>query len=83
MSAPEMSVELLRKLFHQYREALAAAAQSDLDSGRTSWRAAALEQLNRMEDEARLTLRELGYESRTEVDARRYYAKPGEAEWGC
>lgn len=83
MSAPEMSVELLRKLFHQYREAVAAAAESDLDSGQTSWRAAALEQLNRMEEEARLALCEQGYDPRTEVDARRYYAKPGEAEWGC
>jgi len=83
MAAQEMSVEQLARLFHRFREALALATESHLDSGQNSWRAAAAEELNRMEEEAHLALRKLGYDSQTEVDARRYYAKPGEAEWGC
>lgn len=32
---------------------------------------------------ARLALLELGVTSREGEDSRRYFAKPGEAEWGC
>jgi len=32
---------------------------------------------------ARLAILELETNARTEDDTRRYFAKPGEAEWGC
>jgi hypothetical protein len=32
---------------------------------------------------ARLAIMEMETNARLEEDARKYYAKPGEAEWGC
>jgi len=83
MSAQEMSFEQLARLFDQYRKALDAATESPLGPDQKSWKAVASEQLLRMEAEARVALRELGLSPETEPDDRRYYAKPGQAEWGC
>ena len=83
MSAQEMSVEQLARLFRQYRKALDAATESGLDSGQNSWRAVAIEQLNRMEAEAQQALLQVKARTGAADEARRYYAKPGEAEWGC
>jgi len=36
-----------------------------------------------MMEAARLAIVELESNARPEDDSRKYYAKPGEAEWGC
>jgi len=48
-----------------------------------NWNAIPAEERNRMVAAARLALLELETTGRMEDDSRRYFAKPGEAEWGC
>ena len=42
-----------------------------------------LEERNRLVAAARLAIRELETNSYLQDGSRRYFAKPGEAEWGC
>lgn len=81
MSTQEMFVQQFARLFHHYREALSAEEQTETQPG--SWKSVPPEERNRMVAAARLALLELETSARMENESRRYYAKPGEAEWGC
>jgi len=76
-----VSAEELAKLFHHYHESLAhdfhGQASQETD---TSWEQAPQNERKLMIAAARLTLLELAEES--EIN-RQYFAKPGEADWGC
>ncbi len=79
MSTQEMFVQQFARLFHHYQEALSSG---DAEPP-ASWKAIEPGERNRMVAAARLALLELETNARMEDNTRRYYAKPGEAEWGC
>jgi hypothetical protein len=79
-----VSAEDLAKVFHHYHEALAhdfhGHASREADS---SWEQAPQDQRKLMVAAARLTLLELAAAAEEAQADRQYYAKPGEADWGC
>jgi hypothetical protein len=83
-SIHNVCAEDLAKLFHHYHEALAhdfhghASRQADI-----SWEQAPQNERKLMIAAARLTLLELAATSEGEPSNRQYFAKPGEADWGC
>lgn len=79
MSTQEQFVQQFTKLFHHYTEALAPAAEPDPASESH----AAPHESERLVAAARLAILELETNGRMNESSRRYYAKPGEAEWGC
>ncbi len=82
MSTQEVFVEQFAKLFHHYREALSPeAGRTERQLG--SWSSIPSDERNRLVAAARLAILELATDARMEADSRRYFAKPGEAEWGC
>jgi hypothetical protein len=83
MSIQDVSAETLAKLFHHYREALAQDYDcKGSEHGSSSWDQAPVSERKLMVAAARLTLEELGAES-VDHSSRKYFAKPGEADWGC
>ena len=82
-SIQDVSAEELAKLFHHYRGALAHdfdchnEAESD-----SSWDRAPQHERKLMVAAARLALLELAT-APVQQNARPYFAKPGEADWGC
>jgi len=81
---PNVSAEELAKVFHHYHEALAndfhgqATQEADF-----SWEQAPQSERRLMIAAARLTLLELNANADEKESKRRYFAKPGEADWGC
>ena len=97
MSLEEVLPEHLAELFHHYHQALAPRFARDSRAEVELWEQVPSQERNRMIAAARLTLLELGTsdpgregmqlehgagESPRE-EQKRYFAKPGEAEWGC
>jgi hypothetical protein len=80
MSTQEVFVQQFARLFDRYRMAL-SPAESEMHLG--NWGTIPTDERNRMVAAARLALLELETTGRMEDDCRRYFAKPGEAEWGC
>jgi len=81
MSIQEVPVERFAQLFHYYHQALA----NDSGSAATvrtndAWADVPPTEKSRMIAAARLALLEL---TPVERPPRPYFAKPGEAEWGC
>lgn len=76
----EVNAEQLAKIFHHYHGALQHDPQSD---GCTSWDRAPQSERKLMIAAARLALLELATTPEVPNPHRKYYAKPGEAEWGC
>ena len=83
MSTEEVFVQQFAKLFVHYRDALTPVSGSALDKQLHVWNDLPRAERNRMVAAARLALLEIETTSKMEDDSRRYYAKPGEAEWGC
>jgi hypothetical protein len=79
MSTQEVFVQQFERLFHHYREALSPAAEQES----ASWDSVPLDERNRLVAAARLAILELDSSARMQYESRRYFAKPGEAEWGC
>jgi hypothetical protein len=79
MSTQEVFVQQFERLFRHYHEAL----QPEADAQSTGWNTLSFEQRNRLVGAARLAILELESDARMKEDCRKYYAKPGEAEWGC
>jgi hypothetical protein len=79
MSTQEVFVQQFARLFHHYREALSP----EMEQGCTTWNAIPTEERHRLVAAARLAIVDLEANTRMEDDSRRYFAKPGEAEWGC
>jgi hypothetical protein len=80
MSIQEVSAEQFARLFNQHYETLAP----DSNSIGKSWSEIPLGERSRIIAAVRLTLQDLG-SSNSDTSSRneRYFAKPGEAEWGC
>jgi hypothetical protein len=79
MSTQEVFVQQFARLFHHYREALSPEAEQES----TSWSSVPCDERNRLVAAARLAILELETNARMADDSRKYFAKPGEAEWGC
>jgi hypothetical protein len=79
MSTQEVFIQQFETLLHHYREALSPEAEEkDL-----SWSSVQPEERTCLVAAARLAILELETNSHLQDDSRRYFAKPGEAEWGC
>jgi len=85
MSVQEVSAEQFARLFHHYHEALAPDFGCANGSDPNSWNEVPAGERRRMVTAARLALLELVSSTDTDEEnsRRRYFAKPGEAEWGC
>jgi hypothetical protein len=80
----DVSAEQLAKLFHHYREALAHGCEGyGSEENLSSWDRATQHERKLMVAAARLALLELATTSMESKPSRKYFAKPGEAEWGC
>ena len=77
----EISAEELAELFHHYHQALSEDFGCGHESQAESWNQLPQQEKSRAVAAARLTLMEIA-SSRENTD-RKYFAKPGEAEWGC
>lgn len=77
----EISAEELAELFHHYHQALGADFGCKEDPAAESWSELPQQEKSRAVAAARLTLLEIA-STRKEAD-RKYFSKPGEAEWGC
>ena len=78
----DVPAEQLARLFHNYREALAQDSDSQ-ERTASSWERASQSERKLMVAAARLALLELTTTPEPSAPERRYFAKPGEAEWGC
>jgi hypothetical protein len=83
-SIQNVSAEALARLFHHYQEALADDSHHLATRESSScWEHAPQSERKLMVAAARLTLLELVMTSQEEPSQRKYFAKPGDADWGC
>ena len=83
MSLQEISPEQLAQLFHHYHQALAPDFGCAGETGTEAWDEVPQQEKSRLVAAARLALLELEASTRQNQNVRRYFAVPGEAEWGC
>jgi len=83
-SIEDVSAEQLAKLLHHYRGALAHdfGGQHNEEEA-SSWDRAPQQERKLMVAAARLALLELATAPAQASPSRKYFAKPGEADWGC
>jgi hypothetical protein len=81
MSHQEVFVQEFAKLFAHYQHALSDCARERDSAVADSWREAPSAERQQMLTAAHLALVEL--ESHEDHDSRRWFARPGQAEWGC
>jgi hypothetical protein len=80
----DVSAEQLAKAFHHYREALMHnGCCQENEEEPSSWERAPQDERKLMVAAARLALLELATPAAEPATGRKYYAKPGEADWGC
>lgn len=80
----DVSAEQLAKAFHHYREALAHnVGGQENEEEISSWDRAPQAERKLMVAAARLALLDLATAAAEPTTGRKYYAKPGEADWGC
>src|SRR5579863_4705827 len=79
----EVEPERLAELFHRYHQALAPEVSGEEKEGRRGWREIPQPEKSRLVAAARLALLELESMTSDRAKSRQYFAKPGEAEWGC
>ena len=83
-SMHNVSAESLAKVFHHYHETLAHDFHGHASrEAEVSWEQAPQDERKLMVAAARLTLLELAATPEGEQVDRKYFAKPGEADWGC
>ncbi|MFY9950396.1 MAG: hypothetical protein WA261_19495 [Candidatus Sulfotelmatobacter sp.] len=78
----EVAPERLAELFHHYHQALVPEISGKGSEGHGSWREVPQQEKSRLVSAARLALLELQSMTR-DSEKREYFARPGEAEWGC
>lgn len=83
MSIEEVSAENLAELFHHYHQALGPDFGFPRMASQESWDNLPREEKSRIVAAARLALLEVAESSKDSGNTRKYFAKPGEAEWGC
>ena len=83
MLIQEVSPERFAELFHHYQQALAPDLAFAGDENDAHWERLPRQERIRSIAAARLALQELIAAAGEQGELRRYFAKPGEAEWGC
>jgi len=83
MSIQDVAPEELARLFHHYHHALAQDFQFIPEVNAEAWEEMPPQEKHRLVAAARLALLELSAAAAEHNSCRRYFAKPGEAEWGC
>ena len=83
MSIEEVSAEKLAELFHHYYHTVGSYYKTTGGVDAEGWEQIPQHERSRLVVAARLTLLELTSTAGQEEHGRRYFAKPGEAEWGC
>ena len=91
MSEQTISAEELARLFHQYHRTLAPIFECEGSGTDVAWDGVRPRERKLMIATARLVLSDLIQLSRKnesasksdEIPVRPYFAKPGQAEWGC
>jgi len=83
MSIQEVSAEQLAELFHHYHQALGQDVGGANRPIAEVWEQVPQQEKSRLVAATRLALLELTSTARKREDSRRYFAKPGQAEWGC
>jgi hypothetical protein len=81
MSIQEVSAEQLAELLHHYHQALGPDFGCASKPNAEPWEQIPQQEKIRLVAATRLALLELA--GTATEDTRRYFAKPGEAEWGC
>jgi hypothetical protein len=79
----EVNAEELARLFHHYKEALEHDCTPEKERDSNSWERASQSDRKLMVAAARLTLLELSTTQGPRRSGRKYFAEPGEADWGC
>ena len=82
MSIEEVSVERFAERLHHYHQALGTDFESQ-NFPEKSWEELPGHDRGRLVAAARLALQDLEADDRVSKSGRSYFAKPGEAEWGC
>lgn len=82
MSLHESTAENLAQAFHRYYETLTRDSGSTLRPRGEFWENIPAEERDRLVAAIRQTLADAVAAGRN-TDRERYFAKPGEAEWGC
>ena len=83
MSSHEVFVAQFERLFHHYEAALCHTSPEKSESQTHGGNPVAADDRSRMVAAARLAILEIETNSQMEENSRKYFAKPGEAEWGC
>lgn len=81
-SIQDIPAEELARLFHHYHEALAHDVDGR-EKAAASWDRTSSKERQLMVAAARLALQELAVASEQNNPSRKYFATPGEADWGC
>jgi hypothetical protein len=79
----DISAEQLARLFLHYREALAQDFHCKGSEEAPAWDQTSDQERKLMVAAARLALLELSATPSSDESKRKYFAKPGEADWGC
>ncbi len=83
MSIQEVSAEQLAELLYHYHQAIGPDFGCASQPNVAAWEQVPQQEKNRLVAAAHLALLELASTATEQEDSRRYFAKPGEAEWGC
>ena len=83
MSIHDVSAHQLAELFHHYHQALAPDFGCSHNATPESWEQVPPQEKSRLVAAARLALLELASTNGEATQTKQYFAKPGEAEWGC
>ncbi|MBZ5654378.1 MAG: hypothetical protein LAO56_03765 [Acidobacteriia bacterium] len=83
MSIQEVSAEQLAELLHHYHQAIGPDFSCAGKPNAAAWGQIPQQEKSRLVAATRLALLELAATVTEREDTRRYFAKPGEAEWGC
>jgi len=82
VSIEDVSPEQLAELLHHYQQALAPDFGCLPQPGGEAWEEMPQPEKSRLIAAARLAVLELAANG-GEGNSKRYFARPGEAEWGC
>ncbi|HUA15644.1 MAG TPA: hypothetical protein VMG31_10115 [Verrucomicrobiae bacterium] len=83
MSIQEITPEEFAERFHHYHQVLAPQAPRENERNGEAWNSLPVRERDRLIAAARLALLELASAAHEHRGSPRYFAKPGEAEWGC
>jgi hypothetical protein len=83
MSIQEVSAEQLAERLYHYDRVLQADHNRASERDTEAWEEIPHQERSRLVAAARLTLLDLTSTVGERENARRYFAEPGEAEWGC